>query len=219
MTTRPTPEAVYQAWHGTTEDWGGCADGERIARVLALFADEADLLRAQLRRANDLHTSARNLNNRYAAAFGAIRDDFADRGARLEERGNNGSIRSHEAAGRGEGYREAARKMTDALNDVRVRGLEHTEPASQPHLLGDLAEVRRIVMASLDGDPRHAGPAALRMILSVVNPALSLNCSTCGGTGLVDWEPGAHRDSEDDQQPCPDCPAGETNARTVGRRA
>jgi hypothetical protein len=32
-------------------------------------------------------------------------------------------------------------------------------------------------------------------------------CSTCGGTGRVDWEPGAIRNSDDDQQPCPDCAA------------
>ena len=29
-------------------------------------------------------------------------------------------------------------------------------------------------------------------------------CDSCRDTGLVDWAPFQHRDSEDDQQPCPD---------------
>jgi hypothetical protein len=31
-------EAVWQAWYGTDEPWGGCADRERIDRVLDIAA-------------------------------------------------------------------------------------------------------------------------------------------------------------------------------------
>lgn len=34
---RPTAEQVYQAWHGTSDPWGGCADSEAVERVMALF--------------------------------------------------------------------------------------------------------------------------------------------------------------------------------------
>jgi len=33
----PTYEQVYQAWHGTTESWGGCADSGAVERVMRLF--------------------------------------------------------------------------------------------------------------------------------------------------------------------------------------
>lgn len=33
----PTAEQVYQAWHGTTESWGGCADRHAIERILNMF--------------------------------------------------------------------------------------------------------------------------------------------------------------------------------------
>lgn len=29
-------------------------------------------------------------------------------------------------------------------------------------------------------------------------------CSTCSGTGLIDWLPAQQRNSDQDQQPCPD---------------
>lgn len=34
---KPTCESVWQAWHGTEEPWGGCADAESVGRVLALW--------------------------------------------------------------------------------------------------------------------------------------------------------------------------------------
>lgn len=34
-----------------------------------------------------------------------------------------------------------------------------------------------------------------------------VKCDSCQDTGLVDWAPFQHRDSEEDQQPCPDCVA------------
>lgn len=34
---RITGEAIYQAWHGTDEPWGGCADRAAVERVLALI--------------------------------------------------------------------------------------------------------------------------------------------------------------------------------------
>ena len=36
----PTYEQVYQAWHATTEGWGGCADKAAIGRVTHLFTGE-----------------------------------------------------------------------------------------------------------------------------------------------------------------------------------
>lgn len=49
MPARPTHDQVWQAWHGTTEPWGGCADSANVARVLALFAPSpvAALARAE----------------------------------------------------------------------------------------------------------------------------------------------------------------------------
>jgi len=44
-------------------------------------------------------------------------------------------------------------------------------------------------------------------------------CPTCAGTGLVDWAPGQQRDSEADQQPCPDCTAGSDTADLSDRAA
>lgn len=32
----PTAEQVWQAWHGTDEPWGGCADKEAVMRILRL---------------------------------------------------------------------------------------------------------------------------------------------------------------------------------------
>ena len=61
-------------------------------------------------------------------------------------------------------------------------------------------------------------PTVMSVYVRPPEPA-DLPCSTCAGTGLVDWAPGQHRDSEDEQQPCPDCPAGEREAHWIGRRA
>lgn len=52
-------------------------------------------------------------------------------------------------------------------------------------------------------------PEALRALLAETDA--DNGCSTCGGTRLVDWEPGAHRDSEENQQPCPDCSSDADN--------
>jgi hypothetical protein len=38
ITIPVTAEQIYQAWHGTTEEWAGCADKDAIERVLALLA-------------------------------------------------------------------------------------------------------------------------------------------------------------------------------------
>lgn len=37
---KPTWESVWQAWHGTEEPWGGCADAESVGRVLDLWSPE-----------------------------------------------------------------------------------------------------------------------------------------------------------------------------------
>ena len=41
--------------------------------------------------------------------------------------------------------------------------------------------------------------------LATPEPAVEQRCSTCFGTGLVEWGPFEHRDSEEHMQPCPDC--------------
>jgi len=35
-----TMEQVYQAWHATSEEWGGCADREAIRRIMDLFTGQ-----------------------------------------------------------------------------------------------------------------------------------------------------------------------------------
>lgn len=62
-TSTLTGEAVYQAWHGTTEPWGGCADRAAVDRVLAaaaavtVAADESidELAERLLRARSDWH--------------------------------------------------------------------------------------------------------------------------------------------------------------------
>lgn len=44
----------------------------------------------------------------------------------------------------------------------------------------------------------------LRGALDLARPTTA--CSTCGGTGLVDWAPSQIRYTGEDQQACPDCP-------------
>lgn len=69
--------------------------------------------------------------------------------------------------------------------------------------------------------PRHAngrfGETAHAEATVVLTGDAVEDCSTCGGTGLIDWCPGQNRDSEEEQQPCPDCPNGELEAAAIGR--
>ena len=39
---KPHREDIYRAWHGTDDQWGGCADSASIERVLDLWPGRSE---------------------------------------------------------------------------------------------------------------------------------------------------------------------------------
>ena len=112
-------------------------------------------------------------------------------------------------------YDEMARRVAIAESErdelrrqvVAVEALADEWDASEP----DYVQTSPWVAGAMRGATKQ-----LRAALASVGRT-EPKCSTCGGTGLVDWEPFANRDSEEPQQPCPDCFDGAENAHWIGR--
>lgn len=51
-----TQQDVYQAWHGTSEPWGGCADSVAVERVFELISSRMSAWDAQVHAIGTIHT-------------------------------------------------------------------------------------------------------------------------------------------------------------------
>lgn len=49
LNEKPTGEAIFEAWHGTTDGWGGCADRANVERVQGWLAEHDAQVRAAAR--------------------------------------------------------------------------------------------------------------------------------------------------------------------------
>lgn len=157
-----------------------------------------------------------------AAGVPALRERYESR----DRDANAWQARAEAAEAEVERLREANVYLTarvDRGDNATSDALDDRDEARQ-----QVADLRGRVEALLPGETVnvHAGGGNLVTQRRVIDPdrlraalagdTTEAGCSTCGGTGTAAWEPGAQRNSDADEQPCPDCT---TEAGAEGRCA